>query len=267
MMTMMKCFQSTRLGSGIPYHVITPGEVESMKLLEEVRRGGSVLAQSDSSTTFDTVFKQAPFEFWVKYGNVIFAVTPAQNSVDSLKKAMKAKMPFTVKADTSLLTVKSYMGEELDVHALLQGNSSGTPYHVMTTGEVEPMNAFEVPVQAQSEAHDSSTTFDAPFKRAPFEFWVKYGNVIFAVTPAQNSVDSLKKAMKAKMPFTVKADTSLLTVKSYMGEELDVHALLQGNSSGTPYHVMTTGEVEPMNAFEVPVQAQSEAWDRSLRTM
>ena len=76
------------------------------------------IAQSDSNV-------------WVKYGTSVFEVTPAENHVDSLKDAVKAKAAVALAGrDAFTLTVKDDKGKVLQVNAVLQANTAETAYIV-----------------------------------------------------------------------------------------------------------------------------------------
>ena len=81
-------------------------------------------------SVIDTTLKPEIEFVWVKYGTAVFEVTPVKNNVDSLKDAVKAKMPSTVKCDAPLLVVKDHSGTVLEVDWLLESNKKGTAYIV-----------------------------------------------------------------------------------------------------------------------------------------
>ena len=67
---------------------------------------------------------------WVKYGTAVFRVTPTDIYVDSLKDAVKAKMPNTITKDAPWLIVKDDKGNVLQVNSVLQANTAETAYIV-----------------------------------------------------------------------------------------------------------------------------------------
>ena len=62
---------------------------------------------------------------WIKYAEESAdEVTPSRNNVSSLKEAVKAKMPNTLKdIDACKLRVKDHMGNLLENDATLQANT------------------------------------------------------------------------------------------------------------------------------------------------
>ena len=78
---------------------------------------------------------------------------------------------------------------------------------------------------------------DTPYRFIVAEFWVKFGNSTFEVTPLKNNIDSLKDAVKAKMPATITKDAPLLTVKDNDGKVLKASSPLIANTEETAYVV------------------------------
>ena len=139
-----------------------------------------------------------PKPVWVKFGGSTFEVEPAKNTVDSLKKAVKAERGI-VQGLLPLLA-RNHAEEVLDDSAPLRANSKTEPYII----------------QRQ-------------------EIWVKYGDAVFEVEPAKNTVDSLKKAVKAEMQLQQPAPT--LVVKDHTGTVLEVDSLLECKKKDTAYVV------------------------------
>ena len=68
-------------------------------------------------------------EIWVKYGDAVFEVEPAKNTVDALKKDVKAHWESNNdgKLNSDKLTVRVHMRKEvLSASTQLEGNTEGT---------------------------------------------------------------------------------------------------------------------------------------------
>ena len=137
-------------------------------------------------------------EIWVKYGTAVFEVVPAANTVYSLKDAVKAKRGI-VEGPLPLL-VWNVAREALGDSAPLTANSMVEPYIIHRQ-----------------------------------QIWVRYGDAVFEVVPAANTVDSLKDAVKAKMQLQQPAPT--LVVKDHTLTVLEVDSLLESNNKDTAYVV------------------------------
>jgi hypothetical protein len=98
------------------------------------------------------------------------------------------------------------------VHKVLR---HGAPSCLATNGTVQPLLPYTPPV--------------------PTSVWVKHGGAVFEVSPIKNTVDSLKKAVKAEMLLMTAAP--LLTVKDHSGQLLGASAPLTTNTEETAYIV------------------------------
>ena len=73
------------------------------------------------------------YSVWVKHGDAVFEVEPAKNTVDALKKAVKAHWESNNdgKLNSDKLTVRDHMRKEvLSASTQLQGNTEATAYIV-----------------------------------------------------------------------------------------------------------------------------------------
>ena len=140
---------------------------------------------------------------WVKYGDAVFEVVPAANTVYSLKDAVKAKRGI-VEGPLPLL-VWNVAREALGDSAPLTANSMVEPYIIHRQ-----------------------------------QIWVRYGDAVFEVVPAANTVDSLKDAVKAKWDASNPGNVLnifTLVVKDHTLTVLEVDSLLESNNKDTAYVV------------------------------
>ena len=138
--------------------------------------------------------------------------------------------PDTFASSGEVFSVPMAMNDAFNVEHLRAAICARTQRHVFAVFRHQESSPIE-PADTRVEANSA----DTPYRFIVAEFWVKFGNSTFEVTPLKNNIDSLKDAVKAKMHLQQPAPT--LVVKDNDGKVLKASSPLTANTEETAYVV------------------------------
>ena len=138
--------------------------------------------------------------------------------------------PDTFASSGEVFSVPMAMNDAFNVEHLRAAICARTQRHVFAVFRYQESSPIE-PADTRVEANSA----DTPYRFLVAEFWVKFGNSTFEVTPLKNNIDSLKDAVKAKMQLQQPAPT--LVVKDNDGKVLKASSPLTANTEETAYVV------------------------------